>query len=128
MSRGGVDSREVGTPVVALGDNQFETGSITVAANATIKKGALLKRDATGKFALITDLDNETPVAINPFDIENKSEAAADMSMRGMIFGRVRADLLNVNGLPVTSPAYFDKIRANTLCVPIRINDISHTS
>lgn len=128
MSRGGIDTREVGTPEVGLGDNQFETGSINVAANATIKKGALLKRDAGGNFALVTDLANDTPVAINPFDIVNKSGSAADMSMRGMIFGRVRADLLNVNGLPVTSPAFFDKIRANTLCVPIRVNDISHTS
>jgi len=128
MSRGGIESREVGTPVVGLGDNQFETGSITVAANATIKAGALLKRDAAGRFALVTDLDTETPVAINPFDIPNNSGASAELSMRGMIFGRVRADLLHVNGLPVTTPAYFDKIRANTLCVPIRVNDISHTS
>jgi hypothetical protein len=114
--------------VVGLGGNEFETGSITVAANATIKEGALLKRDASGKFTLVTDLAADTPVAINPFDISNTGSAPADMSLRAIVFGSVRADMLHVNGLAVTSPALFDKIRANTNCTPIHVNDISRTS
>jgi len=127
MSRGGIKTQIVESSVVGLGGNEFETGSITVAANTTILKGAVLKRDGAGKFALVTDLSAETPVAINPFDIPNPTAAAAELSMRGMIFGPVRADLLHVNGTPVTSPAFLDKIRANTLCVPIKANDISRT-
>jgi len=127
MSRGGVKKQIVESSVVGLGGNEFETGSITVAANTTISKGAVLKRDGAGKFALVTDLTAETPVAINPFDIPNPTAAAAELSMRGIIFGPVRADLLHVNGTPVTSPALLDKIRANALCVPIMANDISRT-
>ena len=129
MSRGGIRTETNESKAVGLGGNEFETGVLNVAANTTIPAGALLKRDAGGsKFTLVTDLTADTPVAINPFDIPNKTAAAKDMSLRAMIFGPVRADMLNVNGLPVTSPVLFDKIRANTLCVPIQINDISRTS
>jgi len=128
MSRGGITTQTVENPVVGLGGNEFETGSITVAANTTVKRGAILKRDSTGKFALVTDISTETPVAINPFDIPNPSASAAEMSMRAIIFGPVRADLLNVSGAAITSPAAFDKIRANALCVPVQVTDISRTS
>ena len=127
MSRGGVRNESVESKAVGLGGNEFETGVLNVAAATTIPAGALLKRDAAGKFALVTDLTADTPVAINPFDIPNKGSAAADMSLRAIIFGRVNANMLNVSGAPVTSPALFDKIRANTLCVPIQTTDISRT-
>jgi len=127
MSRGGIRSQTVDNSVVALGGNEFETGSITVAAGDTVKAGALLKRDGALKFAPVADLGADTPVAVNPFEIANKGNTAADMSVRAIIFGPVRADMLNVKGLPVTSPACFDKIRANALCIPIHVNDISRT-
>ena len=125
MSRGGIRTQDVESKAVGLGGNEFETGVINVAAGVTVLAGSILKRDATGKFTLVTDLAVDTPVAINPFDIPNPGGVAADMSLRAIVYGRVRADMLNVNGLPVTSPAFFDKIRANTLCIPIQVNDIS---
>jgi hypothetical protein len=125
MSRGGIRSHTVESSVVCLGNNEFETGSINVAANAIIKKGTVLKRVGE-KFAPISNIETETPVAINPFDIENTSNAAADMSMRACICGNVRADLLTANGV-TTTPAQNDKIRASTACIPLTVNDISHT-
>jgi hypothetical protein len=125
MSRGGIRSQTVENTAVGLGGNEFETGAITVAANATVKAGAILKREMNGDFGLADSSD--TFVAINPFDIENKGTAAAKMSMRAIVFGRVRADLLNFNGASVGT-ALYDKIRQNTLCIPVQGNDISRTS
>jgi hypothetical protein len=126
-NRGGIQSQVVESSEVGLGGNEFETGSINVAPNATIKKGTVLKRNGT-KFEAVTDIDTETPIAINPKDIINSGASAADMSFRAIIFGPVRADVLTVNNTPVTNPAHFDKIRANALCIPVIQNDISRTS
>ena len=128
MSRGGTRTETIENIAVGLGGNEFETGVLNVAGNTTVPAGALLKRGADGKFALVTDLENEIPVAINPFDVPNHGTIAKDMSLRPIIYGRVNASALNVNRLPITSPSFFDKIRANTLCVPIQTNDISRTS
>jgi hypothetical protein len=124
-NRGGIQSQIVESQVVGLGGNEFETGSIIVAANTTIKKGVVLKR-AGANFAPVTDLESEKPVAINSFDIINSGASAANMSFRAIIFGPVRADLLTVNGV-VTTPAQNDLIRASTVCIPINVNDISRT-
>jgi hypothetical protein len=126
-NRGGIQSQIVESSEVGLGGNEFETGLINVAANATIKKGTVLKRNGT-KFEPVTDIDAETPVAINPKDITNSGGAAADMSFRAIIFGPVRADVLKIGDVAVTNPAHFDKIRANALCIPMVQNDISRTS
>jgi len=129
MSRGGIRSQTVENKAVGLGGNEFETGSIIVQAGATIPAGAVLKRGYSGIFELVTNLASDTPVAINPFDIPNTDPTGHGIqaSMRAIIFGRVRADMLNINGNPVTAPKDFDKIRANTLCIPIATNDISFT-
>jgi len=126
-NRNGIQTQIVDRSVVGLGGNLFETGLITVGPGKTIKKGSLLKRSGE-KFALVTDLSTETPVAINPFDIPNgDTMLSVDMSLRAIIFGPVRADMLNVNGLPITSQAYFDKIRDTANCTPILAHDISRT-
>ena len=128
MSRGGIRTETVENKAVGLGGNEFETGVINVSANKTIPAGAILKRDAGGNFALVTDLTNETPVAINPFDIPNNTATAKNMSLRAIISGPVNASALNVNGLPITSPALFDKIRDTALAITIQTHDISRTS
>ena len=126
-NRNGIQTQIVDRSQVGLGGNLFETGLITVGPGKTIKKGSLLIRSGD-KFALVTDLATENPVAINPFDIPNRDTMlSADMSLRAIIFGPVRADMLNVNGLPITSQAYFDKIRDTANCTPILAHDISRT-
>jgi hypothetical protein len=130
MSRGGIKTDIIESSVVGLGGNQFETGSIIVPAGGTIPAGAVLKRSYSGIFELVTNLASDTPVAVNPFDIPNNDPTGHSIqaSMRAIIFGPVRADKLNLNGSPITAEKDFDKIRANSLCIPIQANDISRTS
>jgi hypothetical protein len=143
--RGGTKTEIVYNPVVPLGNNLYETGIITVPAESVIKAGVVLCR-ASGKFAPVTDISPATinvdvsgtpadvpipgtskqvPVAVNPFDIENPGNAAADMSIRALISGQVRADLLTIDGGPITADAA-DMLR-NYGILPIRTNDLSRT-
>jgi hypothetical protein len=145
MSRGGIKTEIVENSVVALGDNNFETGVITVPAGETIKKGTVLKR-ANGKFAPVlntapqtinVDVDGtatdvpipgsvtDVPVAVNPFDIPNPGTAPADLSIRALISGPVRADLLTIDG-EVTTDDQNDMLRDYGI-IPIKVNDISRT-
>jgi hypothetical protein len=124
MSRGGIKSQTVENSVVGLGGNEFETGSITVAAKSVIKKGTVLKRVLAG-FAPLADSSTEKPVAVNPFDIENDSAASKDLSFRALISGPVRADLLTVNGAKTTD-AENDLLKGTSI-IPIKVQDISHT-
>lgn len=126
MSRGGMQSQTVKDSIVALGDNIFETGSINVAAGATIKKGVVLYREVDSKFAPVTDAATQKPCAVNPADIKNEGSAAADLSLRAIIAGPVRADLLTINGIKTTA-AQNDMLRAYSI-IPEKQNDISHTS
>jgi len=124
MSRGGMKTQIAENSIVALGDNEFETGVINVPGNTTIKKGVVLKRDG-GKFAPVMNTETEKPIAVNPFDIENDTNSAVDLSLRAIISGPVRADLLTVNGA-VTTVDQNDMLRGVTI-IPIKANDISRT-
>jgi hypothetical protein len=142
--RGGITEQVVENSVVALGGNDFETGIITVEAGATIKKGVVLKR-AGNKFAPVVDTSPititadvggaenqqipipgttvDTPVAVNPFDISNLGIAAADMSIRALVSGPVRADLLTINGDEITD-AQGDMLRDYGI-IPVKVADLS---
>jgi hypothetical protein len=141
--RGGITEQVEGNSVVALGGNDFETGVITVGAGATIKKGVVLKR-AGDKFApvldtspviITADVNNapaqipipgttkDTPVAVNPFDISNPGIAAADMSIRALVSGPVRADLLTIDGGGITD-AQGDMLRDYGI-IPVKVADLS---
>jgi hypothetical protein len=123
--RNGIQTEVIESAVVALGNNEHESGVINVPANSILKKGTVLKRSGEA-FAPLTDIEKETPVAVNPFDIENKGSAAANMALRAIISGKVRADLLLIDGAATTA-AQNDLIRDKTTIVPIKVNDISHT-
>jgi hypothetical protein len=141
--RGGITEHAVENSVVALGGNDFETGIINVGAGETIKKGVVLKR-AGGKFAPVLDTSPVTitadvdgtetqipipgtavdvPAAVNPFDISNPGNAAADMSIRALVSGPVRADLLTINGGAITD-AQGDMLRDYGI-IPVKTNDLS---
>jgi hypothetical protein len=143
--RGETTEQVVDNSVVALGGNDFETGVINVGAGATVKKGVVLKR-AGDKFAPVTDTSPVTitadvdgdetaipipgtavdvPAAVNPFDITNPGESAADMSIRALISGAVRADLLTINGEKITA-AQGDMLR-NYGIIPVKVADLSRT-
>jgi hypothetical protein len=143
--RGGIKTEIIENSEVALGNNVFETGIINISAGTTIPKGTVLKR-VSGKFAPVLDTSPQTitadvsetpteipipgsvtdvPVAVNPFDIPNPGESAADFSIRALISGPVRADLLKINGAGTTDDQN-DMLR-NYGIIPIKVNDISWT-
>ncbi|GHU24426.1 hypothetical protein FACS1894164_11040 [Spirochaetia bacterium] len=93
---------------VQLGDNEYETGVITIAAGATVVAGTVLKR-SSGKFAAAGSTDTAL-IAIVPFDLKNTGSAAADISFRALISGKVRADMLNIAGAALTD-AQRDSLR-----------------
>jgi hypothetical protein len=144
--RGGIQTETVENPIVPLGNNLYETGTIEVSADSVIKAGVVLYRAPDGKFAPVTDTSPATisadvggdeteipipgtsvqpPVAVNPFDIPNKAQTAADLSIRALISGQVRADLLTIDDDPITV-AQMDMLRAYGI-IPIKVNDLSRT-
>jgi hypothetical protein len=113
-----IKSHAVTNKSLFLGNNEFETGILTVLAGITVPAGAFLSRDKTSqKFSAavntedieidVPDGDGGTeavaipgvpinyPVAINPVEIKNAAGAPADISFRALIFGKVRADMLS---------------------------------
>jgi hypothetical protein len=143
--RGGITEKTVSNPVVPLGDNSYETGVINVPAGSVIRAGVVLCR-ASGKFAPVTDLSpvtidvdvngspadvpipgtsTQVPVAVNPFDIENPGAASADLSIRALVAGKVRADLLTIDGDQITVEQG-DMLRHYGI-LPIRVHDLSRT-
>jgi hypothetical protein len=105
-----------------LGDNEFETNVITLAAGASVAEGDMLKRNGT-KFEKVTDTATETPVAIATAAASNTGAAAADIPSRPTISGKVRAGKVTVNGVAATL-AQLDMIRRVGL-VPIAVTDLS---
>jgi hypothetical protein len=108
--------------VVAIGNNLFESGVINVPAQSKITAGTLLKREESGKFSPVLS-DEDTPVAVMPYDLENSGDAAADCGFRALTSGRVRADMLTVDG-SITTAAQNDALRSYTI-IPIKVTDLS---
>jgi hypothetical protein len=105
-----------------LGDNEFETGTVTVAAGATLTLGALLVRSAPGVFAPATGSGSEEFVAVNPVELKNEGSASAALPFRAMIAGRVSAKFLNIAGTPAT-PAQLDGVRKYGI-TPFKVNSL----
>jgi hypothetical protein len=130
-----------------LGDDYYESGVITIVAGATIAAGTVLKRNTDGKFAPVVNTDTtpgtpgtpsadggwtteptdpipgDVPAAVMPFDITNKKDAQADFGFRALVQGRVRLDMLRINGLPITAEQR-DMLR-QTGILPVKITDLS---
>jgi hypothetical protein len=107
-----------------LGNNEFETNVITLAAGASVAEGDMLKRDAaTLKFAKVTDTTTETPVAIATAAASNMAAAAADTPCRPVISGKVRAGKVTVNSV-IATLAQLDMIRRSGI-IPLAVTDLS---
>jgi hypothetical protein len=120
-----INIRPVKNKIFFLGDNEFETGILKVPASGTVPLGAFLLRGADGKFEAVTNTGTQTPVAVNPVEIKNTAAAPAEIPFRAMIAGRVRFDLLSVNGGEITD-AQADMIRRYGN-IPKKLTDISWT-
>ena len=123
-----------------LGNNEYETGVLTVPANGKVAAGALLKRDG-GKFAPVTATGatpgvpadgggwttlpspGDIPVAVNPVEIKNNTPAPVDIPFRALISGRVRRDMLSINGQAITDDQA-DMLRSYGI-IPKKVTDIS---
>ena len=107
---------------ILQGENQFETGTLTLAASASVTEGAFLKRGNGGKFAPVTDTSTETPVALYVGDkLTNSASEAKDFAVRVLISGRVKAGGCHVNGTAATD-AQLDMIRSYGI-VPVRVTE-----
>jgi hypothetical protein len=106
--------------VVMLGDNEFQTGEITLAAGVTLVAGAVLKR-VNDVFAAAASADEF--IAVNPIEIKNETQAAKDFGFRALVAGRVRADMLRV-GSSATTTADNDKLRKVGI-LPVKVTDLS---
>jgi hypothetical protein len=122
---GEINIRPVENKIFFLGDNEFEPGILKVPASGTVPLGAFLFRDTDGKFAAVTNTGTQTPLAVNPAEIKNAAAAPAEIPFRAMIAGRVRFDLLSVNGGVITD-AQADMIRRYGI-IPKKVTDISWT-
>jgi hypothetical protein len=143
----GVKTENVSNRTLLLGDNYFESGSMTVGAGVTVKAGTVLKREADGKFAPAENtgatpgshgtpaagggwdtepadsIPGDVPIAVVAFDITNERNAPADVGFRALIGGRARSDMLTLGGAPLT-PAQRDALRACGI-IPLSVKDLS---
>jgi hypothetical protein len=124
----GMKSRICDTGVLQLGDNQYETGSLTIAAGAEIPEGACLKRNTDGTFALAIVTTGDTPVydvpvAICPSYFKNEGMSSAVIGFRAIIAGRVRRDKITYNGAAITD-SVADQLRDYGI-IAVTVNDVS---
>ena len=128
-----METRKVENKSLMQGNNEFETGVLTVPAGGTVPAGAFLKREANGKFAAIASTEPadpeepwnfDKPVAVNPVETRNLPAAPADVPFRAMIAGKVRFDMLSVGGQPITD-AQADLLRQYAGIIAKKVTDLS---
>lgn len=126
-----ITSTDYANPPVCIGDNQFETAQVTVAANTTVVKGSVLIRQASGKFAIVVVTPGTPPtstlaadagVAIAVDDIINGTGSSIDAKVRVCIAGRVNRDALNAAGEPLTNDEC-DILRSQSI-IPLKVTTV----
>jgi hypothetical protein len=121
---GGMKIENVNRGVLLLGDNYFESGVINIGAGGTVAAGTILTRGEDDKFTPVEDPQEDSLLAVMPFDITNDKAAAADLGFRALVQGRVRRDMLRVNGQPITN-GQSDTLRMFGI-LPVKVTDLSH--
>jgi hypothetical protein len=120
---GGVKTENVTNRVLMLGDNNFQSGKITLAAGATLPAGAVLKRSGgdTITYAVATNADEYA--GVNPLEIKNDTGAEKVFGFRALMDGRVRLDMVKVSDAELTATD-IDKLRKIGI-LPIKVTDLS---
>jgi hypothetical protein len=120
----GIKITNVVNKVLQLGDCEYESGSLAVPAVTEYKAGTLLKRGTGESFAIATDED--TAVAVIPFDIANTASVSKTTGIRALIWGRVRRDMLHYNAAPTVplTPSQRDALRSYGI-VARKVTDVS---
>ena len=123
---GGVSFHTIVSKELQLGGCEFEQGMIALEGGKTIKAGTILKRADERKFAVAEP--DDTFIAVVPFDMTNADPNDAILGFRAIISGRVRRDMLNVNGSSPITSAQADNLRANGNIIAVESTDISRVS
>lgn len=97
-----------------IGDNEFASEVLSLAAATTAKDGYILKRNsANGKLELANDVDGQCFVLATRDDLVNTSGSAAmDFYVRVCITGKVKKSGVTVAGTALTA-AQSDALRAS---------------
>jgi len=123
-----IKSIDYANPPLCIGDNEFETAVVTVAANTTLYKGSVLIRQSSGKFAAVVVTPGTPPtstlaadagVAILVEDLTNATGSSVDNNVRVMIAGKVNRNLLNAAEEALTD-AECDILRSQSIiAIPV---------
>lgn len=105
--KGNAETREIDPAALLYGDNEFETGVLTVAAAASgetinIGDGAVLVRGSDGGYTPATEDTSSGAVVVLVDRILSPITAAGSYPVRVCIAGRVNRNLLTVAGKSVT--------------------------
>ena len=97
-----------------IGDNEFASEVLSLAAATTAKDGYILKRNSVnGKLELANDVDGQRFVLATRDDLVNASDGAAmDFYVRVCIAGKVKKSGVTVAGTALTA-AQADALRAS---------------
>ena len=97
-----------------IGDNEFASEVLSLAAATTAKDGYVLKRNSSnGKLELANDVDGQCFVLATRDDLVNTSGSAAmDFYVRVCITGKVKKSSVTVAGTALTA-AQADALRAS---------------
>ncbi|WP_288757780.1 hypothetical protein [uncultured Treponema sp.] len=97
-----------------IGDNEFASEVLSLAAATTAKDGYILKRNSSnGKLELANDVDGQCFVLATRDDLVNTSGSAAmDFYVRVCITGKVKKSGVTVAGTALTA-AQADALRAS---------------
>lgn len=97
-----------------IGDNEFASEVLSLAATTTAKDGYILKRNSVnGKLELANDVDGQCFVLATRDDLVNTSGSAAmDFYVRVCITGKVKKSGVTVAGTALTA-AQADALRAS---------------
>lgn len=97
-----------------IGDNEFASEVLSLAAATTAKDGYILKRNSSnGKLELANDVDGQCFVLATRDDLVNTSGGAAmDFYVRVCIAGKVKKSGITVAGTALTA-AQADALRAS---------------
>lgn len=120
---GGVKVENVTNRVVMLGDNNFQSGKISLAGGATLAAGTVLKRSGSDTITFAVATASDEFAAVNPFDLDNPGTETKVLGFRPILDGRVRQDMVKVNGAELTA-ADIDKLRKVGI-LPMKVTDLS---
>ena len=97
-----------------IGDNEFASEVLSLAAATTAKDGYILKRNSVnGKLELANDVDGQRFVLATRDDLVNTSDSAAmDFYVRVCITGKVKKSGVTVAGTALTA-VQADALRAS---------------